>query len=292
VLSPALEGTPGVADIADVGCIGYYADVRGAGPAVVLIHSVNAAASAYEMRPLFDALRGKRRVYAMDLPGFGSSDRTDRHYTPDLYARAITRFVADIASPEGEPVDAVALSLSAEFLARAAMWSPARYRALTLLSPTGFADDQRAPRALGLRAGIARLPMASDALFSLLRSERSIRYFLQKGFAGPVDEGALRYAVETAAMPGAKHAPLAFLSGALFTPDAARALYADLTVPTTVIHDDDAYTSFERLDAVTRANPRITRARIGPSRGMAHFEQTPQVLEIVGGAAARARAAS
>ena len=38
---------------------------------LVLIHRINAAASAYEMKPLFDHYAPGRRVYALDLPGYG-----------------------------------------------------------------------------------------------------------------------------------------------------------------------------------------------------------------------------
>src|SRR5258707_11557150 len=57
------------------GMMSYYADRSGGGRPLVLIHSINAAASAYEMQPLFLHYRSKRSVYALDLPGFGFSDR-------------------------------------------------------------------------------------------------------------------------------------------------------------------------------------------------------------------------
>jgi pimeloyl-ACP methyl ester carboxylesterase len=47
-------------------------------PPMLLVHSVNASASAAEMAPLFDYYRQSRSVYALDLPGFGFSDRSDR----------------------------------------------------------------------------------------------------------------------------------------------------------------------------------------------------------------------
>ena len=61
------------------GRLSYYVG----GPAVsndaaplLLIHSLNAAASAYEVRPLFDHYCQRRRTYALDLPGFGFSERS------------------------------------------------------------------------------------------------------------------------------------------------------------------------------------------------------------------------
>ncbi len=290
VLSPALQAATGILDVMDVGRTHYYADAWGEWPAVVLIHSVNAAASAFEMRPIFDALKGRRRVFALDLPGFGRSERADREYTPELYAKAIERFVVDVVSPQGAPVDAVALSLSSEFLARAAHRSPGLFRSLTLLSPTGFSAKQdRGALAQSVLSRVLHLPLLSGGLFKLVTTERSIRYFLKKSFVGPVDEGLVRYAAETAAMPGAKHAPLTFLSGKLFTPHADKALYEPLTVPTTVVYDQDAYSDFDRLDAIARANPRIVGERVAPTKGMPQFEQTPRVVELIERVEARAR---
>ena len=108
-LPPAIAADSGHVEVRGVGGIGYYKDVSGEGPAVVLIHSVNAAASAYEMRPLFEAFRGRRRVFALDLPGFGRSQRGDRDYGPARDAEALERVIVGVASPHGDPRDAVAL---------------------------------------------------------------------------------------------------------------------------------------------------------------------------------------
>jgi pimeloyl-ACP methyl ester carboxylesterase len=45
---------------------------------MLLIHSVNAAGSVAEMRPVYAHYGASRTVYATDLPGFGFSDRSDR----------------------------------------------------------------------------------------------------------------------------------------------------------------------------------------------------------------------
>ena len=62
------------------GDIAWYE--AGTGAPVVLVHAIDAAASAHEITPLFDTLRQRRRVIALDLPGFGRSDRPDIRYRP------------------------------------------------------------------------------------------------------------------------------------------------------------------------------------------------------------------
>jgi pimeloyl-ACP methyl ester carboxylesterase len=108
----------------------------------VLIHSVNAAASAYEMRPIFEQYRGKRPIYALDLPGFGFSERSDRRYTPQLFSEAIADLLRTQVR-ETQPVDIVALSLGCEFAASVALAMPERVRSLALISPTGLAGKTR-----------------------------------------------------------------------------------------------------------------------------------------------------
>ena len=281
-LPPAIGADAGHIEVMGVGGLGYYKDVAGEGPTVVLIHSINAAASAYEMRPLFEALRGRRRVFALDLPGFGRSQRGDRAYTPALYAEAIERFIVDVASPQGIPVDAVALSLSSEFLARVAVRAPTLFRSLTLLSPTGLGPSR--PTA-GPLQGVFRRALhvgpLSAGIFRLLRTEPSIRYFLKRSFVGPVDEGLVRYSLLTAAVPEAMYAPLKFIAGDLFSPDAVRSLYEPLRVPTRVIFDQDPYTRFDRLEALVRNNTFVSSHRIAPSRGLAQFERPAEVAAVI-----------
>jgi hypothetical protein len=61
-----------------------------------------------------------RRVYAPDLPGYGFPDRSPRRYDIALFCDAIRDMLAVIAADRGKQrVDALALSLSAEFLSRA-----------------------------------------------------------------------------------------------------------------------------------------------------------------------------
>ncbi|KYF54144.1 hypothetical protein BE08_24870 [Sorangium cellulosum] len=277
-LAPAIDAEVRHVDTWSAGRLAYYVDTRAAGRPVVLLHAINAAASSKEVAPLFDALRAERPVYALDLPGFGLSERADRAYDRELYRAAVRRFLTDVVrEPDG--ADVIALSLSSEFAAAVACEDASLVHSLVLVSPTGLGRE--APGAgLVLRA-VAHVPHLSEALFRALVTPASIRWFLKKSFVGEPDPGLVDHAVRTSREPGAHRAPLAFIAGDLFTEDAFQRLYARLPVPTLIVHDRDPYARFDRLDELAQQNPRVESARVAPTRGLPHFEQLDATLEVV-----------
>jgi len=86
------------------GRLAYYADSSSDGTPLLLLHSINAAPSAYEMKPLFEHYRGRRPVYVLELPGFGHSERRDRRYDAQLFADAIRGFVDEVIQPRSTRV--------------------------------------------------------------------------------------------------------------------------------------------------------------------------------------------
>ena len=212
-------------------------------PPLLLVHSVNAAAGVHEVAPLLAHYAATRRVYALELPGYGASARPDVAYTPALMTSALSTATDAIASRHAHaPIDALALSLSCEFLARAAQAAPARYRSLALVSPTGFSGTQPAEGPAGstralprLHAWLAHRPW-SRPLFDLLTSRRSVRYFLRRTFGRQeVDETLIDAAWRAARHPQAHHAPLCFLSGFMFSRDMA-GIYRALSMPVWMVH--------------------------------------------------------
>jgi len=201
--------------------------VAGQGPPLLLVHSVNAAASVAEVRPLFEQYVRTHTVFALDLPGYGFSERSDRVYTPRLMTDALLAMREPMRRRCGDrPVDALAVSLACEFLARAAVESPEAWRSLALVSPTGF-NGQRArrdppgsTRAMPWLHRALRGPGWGGALFRGLTRPGVIRYFLERTWGSKdIDETLWRYAVITTRQPGAEYAPLHFLAGSMFSTD-------------------------------------------------------------------------
>ncbi|MGJ4928938.1 alpha/beta fold hydrolase [Bradyrhizobium sp. HKCCYLS2038] len=255
---------------------------------LLLIHSVNAAATAYEMKPLFEHYRTTRPVYALDLPGFGLSDRADRIYTPRLMTDAILLAAHEVRRRHGDvAIDAIALSLGCEFAARAGTEAPNLFHTLGLLSPTGFdrraeaaakkAGNKDTTRAMPWVRNILNVSLWKHGFFTLLTSRASIRFFLQKTFGRKdIDEGLLEYDYITTHQPGAENAPYSFVSGYLFSANALK-LYQALAMPVWMVHgvrgDFVDYNGKHAVEGLP--NWRIEVVETG---AMPHFEQLDKVV--------------
>ena len=259
------------------GRVAFYSDTAGAGRPLVLVHSINAASSSFEMKPLFDHYRGVRPVYSLDLPGFGHSDRSDRAYSPDVYAAAVADLLRQIVR---QPADVVALSLSAEFAARSALTVPECFASLVLISPTGF-DRQSLPSPGAARwiHKVLTLPWLGQGLYDLVASRPSVRHFLNRSFLGQAPVEMVDYAYATSHQPGARHAPLTFLSSQLFTRDAADLLYGRLTDLTAlVIADRDPYIRFDRLPEFVALHRNWQAISLAPHLGLPHWEKLAETV--------------
>ncbi len=200
--------------------------VAGQGPPLLLLHSVNATASAAEVRPLYERCRERHTVFALDLPGFGFSDRSARPYTPRLMADALHATTAQMRRRCGPgPVDA-----------------PACFNRLALVSPSGLSGTtpRRGPpgatRELPLLHALLTAPGWGPGLFRQLTRPALVRRFLE-GASGSrqIDEAMWDYALRNARQPGAWRAPLQFLAGRLFSAD-IHTVYESIPHPVWLSH--------------------------------------------------------
>ena len=274
---PALDGNLRFAQTS-AGQLGYYSagTAKRGTPPLLLIHSINAAASAYEMKPLYDYYANgdaARKVYALDLPGFGSSDRRNRDYNPTFYRDTLLEFVQQ--KFKGTPVDIVALSLGCEFVAQAAQKSPQLFRRLVFISPTGLALNQQ-PQTNEALLRLLQIPTWSRMIYDLLTSRPILAYFLRQSQRNQFNQGLADYAYQTSHQPNAPHAPFQFIAGKLFTPKMTE-IYAALTQPTLALFGQDNVSRHEMADELRNlANWRLVEFR--QCGGLVHFDDLPGVI--------------
>ena len=257
----------------------WYFDTESEGRPLLFVHSINAAPSAIELKPLFQHFRASRPVFAPDLPGFGRSTRSVGIMTASDFAENIASIIDEITS--SGPPDVIALSLGCEFVTRAVVECGAEVRSLTFISPTGFSRRQPpAPRAQKRLKRLFDFAGFGRGAFMVLRLERSIRYFYRMNFSGSVPNELVTYALKTTRRPGAHELPLQFLSMGLFTANAAESLYSKLDVPVLVLFDEDPNVSFELFEQF-EANPAWQFKRIAPSLGMPQWEHTEETAGAI-----------
>jgi pimeloyl-ACP methyl ester carboxylesterase len=205
-----------------------------------------------------------------------------REYTPQLFADAIREF---LKTQVKKSADVVALSLSCEFAALAATEEPELFHKLVFISPSGLGRRGRSaspmanPGFSGQRIyGLLSAPLWGRALYDLIATRASIRYFLSRSFVGPVPEDLVDYDYATSHQPGAENVPLNFISGKLFTPGIMITCYALLKTPTCIIYDRDAFVGFESMPGLLENNPQFSAVQVTPTLGLPHFEQPNQTI--------------
>ena len=252
-LPPAIDTDTDTFELME-GLINLYAR-PGEGPPIVLVHSFNAAASSFEMRPLFVHLAEAtdRPVYAMDWLGFGRSDRPPIDYRPALYQRQLRRFLSEHLQ---DAADVVALSLGGEYAAAVALEAPVLVRRLVLLNPTGLSNDRRGPSALGRIAVQLAGSVGLFELFFYRLTKRSTlrRFYERQVFLDParIPDELVDYAHTTTHAKGAHHAPRRFVDGTLFPVPSAMDLYTQLFHPTLLLTPEDASDTIQAFEQVAQ----------------------------------------
>lgn len=199
-------------------------------PDLLLVHGIHAAASSYEFEGIVDRLAEDHRVIAVDLPGFGRSDRPPLVYSPAIYVEFLREFARDVAD---EPI-LVASSLSGAFATAAAADEGAdAFERLVLVCPTADTGERRP----WLRT-LVRTPIVGSTAFNLLTSKPALRYFFaREGYydAANVMEAEVDYAWRSAHQPGARFAPASFAAGTLDPELDLATELAALSVPVTLV---------------------------------------------------------
>ncbi|NGM69905.1 alpha/beta hydrolase [Natronolimnobius sp. AArcel1] len=203
-------------------------------PDMLLLHGVHAGASSNEFSPVFERLAEDYHVFAVDLPGFGRSNRPPLVYSPTLYAEFIRDFAGDVTE---SPI-VVASSLTGAFAVDAAGEDESEFAHLVLICPTGDTGDERP----WLRT-LVRSPLLGTTLFNLLASKPSLRYFYDRdGYydSDRIDAAEVAYAWDSAHQPGARYAPASFASGTLDPKFDLATELAALETDTTLVWGRDA----------------------------------------------------
>ncbi len=153
-----------------------YLDV-GAGTPVIFIHGLGASMYAWR-KNLAPVMAAGYRVVALDLLGFGSSDKPARGYTNAAYAQLVVALMDSLHLPDAV---LVGHSMGGEIAAEVAISFPTRVRGLVLIGAAGLGT--REP----LLFRVARWPVVGPLVLAF-RGRGLVGRLLRSTYADPRSE--------------------------------------------------------------------------------------------------------
>jgi pimeloyl-ACP methyl ester carboxylesterase len=195
-----------------------FYEVKGAHDAkpLVLVHSLDLGASSYEWRKNVDALSTRFRVFALDLLGFGLSDRPLVDYDADMYTDLLSDFIKEVV---GTSAIVVAHGATSAYVIAAGYRRPQFFERLVLISPSSAIVEEAYPGIFG--ATVKRLlclPIVGQLVYNLLTSRQALRRFYDKhSYHNPdlVSDELVEYIYTSAHQPGSRFVTAALLSKSL-----------------------------------------------------------------------------
>lgn len=261
----------------------YYSR-SGSGRPVVFLHSINAVASAHEMRPLIQRFQRETRrpLHALEWLGFGHSDRPEVSYTPDLLEQQLEHFLSQIVKHRGG-ADVVAFSLGATYAAELARRRPELVRSLVAIEPAGLGDEPEEigrawSRLLFTLPGVQRAfydrLTTRDALYRFARANLFTREF-------GVPEEYVEYGAQTARAEGASRPLDDFLNGRLL-PEDARDAFLHMRRPLLAVHGTIADRRMESYPDLSELRDRPDTEVVAlPTGALPHWERPGEVMDRI-----------
>lgn len=248
---------------------------------LLFIHGFGPGASSYEWRKNIDALATNFRVYAIDLLGYGLSDRPDVAYDAEMYADLVHDFMREVIN---KPMTVVAHGQSCAFVIADAYRRPQLFEQLILVEPSLTILQEHYPSALasGWHA-LLRLPIVGQALYNILASRQAIRgYYDRQGYHNPglISDELVEYVYTSAHQPGSYVAASAVLSQGLVMD--VHEPFARLQMPVLAVWGREGeLRPSEASGAFKRVNPAIEVRILDKSRYHLQDEQAVSFNKLV-----------
>jgi pimeloyl-ACP methyl ester carboxylesterase len=256
---------------------------EGEGRPLVFLHSVNAAASGHEMRPLVRAFARTtdRPLHALEWLGFGHSDRPELADHPGLLEDQLEHFLERVVRPAGG-ADVIGLSLGATYAAEVARRRPDLIRSLVSIEPAGLGQNSGIPRVWSRL--LFTLPGVQRAFYDRLTTPDKLYDFARDHLFTEefgVPEEFVEFGAETARVEGAARPLDDFLSGRLFPDDAAE-VFMRLRQPMLVVHGTVESRRVEPMHRLPELETRANVTVVGlPTGALPHWERPGEVYERI-----------
>ncbi len=154
---------------------------KGSGTPILLIHDLTAGSSVYEFNKIINSLAVNNEVFAIDLLGFGLSDKPNMTYTNYLYVQLIIDFIKNVI---GKKADIIATGDSVPIAVMACHNDPEVVNKMIFINPQSLYESNNIPSKQTKAFKILLdLPVIGTFIYNLLTNKTTIeRNFKEKYF--------------------------------------------------------------------------------------------------------------
>ena len=152
--------------------------VSGRGKPLLLIHGIGIGAGMHEWEKNISELSEKYKIYAIDLLGFGRSDKPAISYSPYIYIKLINDFITEVI---GEKTHVAASSHGAAYTIAAYNFEPDNFEKMLLASPVGAGRSKNLPvDSDKWLQFLLELPYAGTTVYNAMASKINLRWYLDE----------------------------------------------------------------------------------------------------------------
>jgi 2-hydroxy-6-oxonona-2,4-dienedioate hydrolase len=180
-----------------------YVDSGGSKNAVLLLHGLGGSIDSWANN--IKEMSHSMRVIAVDLPGFGMSDKPKRNYTIKYYQEFVVEFLKSLHLSRASIVGS---SLGGHVAAEVAIGHPETVEKLVLISPPGAL-----PSSFKGTPALKNYVRVLDA-----KTVQQVRQALSAVDGKPVDDFYAQLVYQKMSMPGTKEAFISALKGSAQAP--------------------------------------------------------------------------
>lgn len=145
---------------------------KGKGNPVLLIHDFDIGSSSFEFYKLFDELSKSNEVYAIDLLGFGLSEKPNFTYTNFLYVQLVNDFIKNII---GKRTTVITSGEAVSIAVMTCHTSPDLINNLIFINPKNISKFNQIPsKRSKINKYIIETPVIGTFIYNLLSSKESI----------------------------------------------------------------------------------------------------------------------
>lgn len=253
---------------------------KGSGTPLLLLHDLTAGSSSYEFCKIIDELAEKHEVYAVDLLGYGLSDKPNITYTSYLYVQSIIDFIKNVI---GKKTDILATGDSSSIAVMCAHNDGEVIDRIVIINPQSINQLNRIPsKRTKLLKLLIDTPVLGTFVYNMVTTKEAFRkLFAEKYFYNPgmISEGILDAYREASHQPdcNAKYTFASYMGRYMNTNIVHALKQIDHSIY--IIYGTEKLDNQTTVDTYLSYNQSIEAFSISYTRQYPHLEKSKAVLD-------------